>query len=117
MEKLYKNKYLIAKYDTEDHLIAVGTSPIEVGMEKYEIQRAADNGKGKKYKIYLIDCTEKHDDIFAEEDEIFLQMFTRRSRTQAYEEYAKNHQMSVRSVQRRIKDNKLTYEGGEVYER
>lgn len=81
MNGLYKGKYLIAVYDDEDNLIDVGCTPSRLNIvgrckvtasNYYHIYRVF-NKKQQNSRIHFIDCTEKHDDIFAEEDEIFLE--------------------------------------------
>lgn len=80
MSKLYKGRYLIALYDENDNLIDVGCLPSQLKLYKnrpqsfYE-QKSRGDSLFKNCKVYLIDCLEKHDDIFKEEDEIFLKEY------------------------------------------
>jgi hypothetical protein len=75
--KLYKGRYLIALYDKNDMLVDVGLNPFDLltcghrPRTLYETLCRDRNGIFG-YTIHLIDCLEKHDDIFAEEDKIFL---------------------------------------------
>ena len=76
MKGLYKGRYIIAIYDKNDYLIEVACSPKE--LTRYSDENSARsniskvlNGRSSK-SIHLIDVMEKQDDIFAEEDEIFL---------------------------------------------
>ena len=73
---LYKGKYLVALYDQKDECVCVGSSLDELSLGKnyiYWLVHQAKLGKNTHYKLHLIDCTEKHNDIFAEEDDIFMQ--------------------------------------------
>lgn len=75
--ELYKGKYLIAIYDKDERLVAVATKPSELKkiMNKASFYSGISRKKHKHRPmkhIFLIDCLEKHNDIFAEEDEIFL---------------------------------------------
>jgi hypothetical protein len=74
MKGLYKGKYLIAIYDENDNLIDVGCNPKELltfsSENPYSLFMRAL--KRRKNRVYLIDVTEKQEDIFAEEDEVFL---------------------------------------------
>lgn len=75
--KLYKGRYLIALYDKNDTLVDVGMLPSEIKLFKHRPQSFYEQtcrGDRRLYgcNIYLIDCLEKNDDIFAEEDKIFL---------------------------------------------
>lgn len=97
MKGLYKGKYLIAVYDKDDYLIEVACLPRELikkCVSKY-ISRVA-KGTIKSNHIYLIDCTEKHDDIFAEEDKLFLN-FVKNNRHHTIAEEAKRLGVSVRT--------------------
>lgn len=78
--RLYKDRYLLAKYDLQDRLIAVGTTPEEIGLGRNSdiylmLKRQGSTYKNKQYTLHAIDCLEQHDDIFAEEDEEFLRFF------------------------------------------
>ena len=77
MLKLYRGRYLIALYNKEDVLIDVGTKPSELKLFQNRLSSFYEqvSRKNKSFfgcKLYLIDCLEKHNDIFKEEDEIFL---------------------------------------------
>lgn len=74
---LYKGKYLIALYDLNDNLIDVATSVSK--LYKFNSWSSLNHklnyknqSNRKMLKVYLIDCTEKHNDCFKEEDELFL---------------------------------------------
>lgn len=61
-------------------LVDVGLNPLDLftcenrPRSLYEnISRGRDTLFG--YKIHLIDCLEEHDDVFKEEDELFLKYF------------------------------------------
>ena len=80
MKGLYKGRYLIAVYDRNDYLVDVGLSVKELHCVKritHQMFSKTTHGGYQSRKYYLIDCLEKHDDIFAEEDEIFLQEINR----------------------------------------
>lgn len=122
--RLYKDRYLLAKYDMQDRLLAVGTTPEELGFKTYyEISHALKNFGTtefeKKYNLYKIDCLEKHDDCFKEEDEIFLTMFEPKPKYTALKEYALAHHTSLTTLWRRMQRHKLIYndENGEIYEK
>ena len=79
MKDLYKGRYLIGWYDKDDNCIGVFSSIKELNEIKktpnlYSIINHILNKKeGENFTQYrLIDCLEKHEDIFQEEDEIFL---------------------------------------------
>lgn len=74
---LYKGRYLIAVYDKDDYLIDVACSVKELKniSKKRSVYSSISRNihhKSPVHKYHLIDCLEKHNDIFAEEDEIFL---------------------------------------------
>ena len=74
---LYKGKYLIALYDWNDNLIDVATSVSKLckfnSWSKLRHKLTHKNKTNKKmFKVFLIDCTEKHNDVFKTEDELFL---------------------------------------------
>jgi DNA invertase Pin-like site-specific DNA recombinase len=77
MIKLYKGKYLIALYNKDDRLVDVGVSPRELEFFKnrtnsfYEMVSRGDK-MFHGCTLHLIDCPKKHNDVFKEEDEIFL---------------------------------------------
>lgn len=71
----------------------------------------------KKYNIYLIDCLKKHDDVFAEEDEIFLNELNCYPRkTDIYKSLAEKYGKSMRTIQRLVSKGKIKLENelGEV---
>lgn len=78
--KLYKGRYLIALYDKDDILVDVGMNPLDLFIcanrprSLYE-----DISRGRNvifgYTIHLIDCLETHDNVFQEEDKIFIDEF------------------------------------------
>ena len=108
MKGLYKGKYLIAVYDKNDYLLEVACSPSELtcfkGAAEYLCKIA--NGQAISSRIFLIDVTEKHNDIFAEEDKIFLE-YINKTRKKTIEEKARELNMSARTYYRR----KLLYKG------
>lgn len=78
MKGLYKGKYLIAVYSKNGFLVDVACSPSELTC--FGDKQAAcnyiskiANGYAKSSRVFLIDVTEKYDDVFAEEDRIFLE--------------------------------------------
>lgn len=77
MQKLYRGKYLIAIYDSNDELVEVAGDPRELKMFKNEktarsvISRAFTHRQCPK-KIFFIDVFDTEDDVFAEEDKEFL---------------------------------------------
>lgn len=82
MKGLYKGRYLIALYDSNDRLIEVAGTCSKIRCAAPEsVSRSTKRHYNTKHKIYLIDCLEKHDDIFAEEDEEFLKWQKRENLT------------------------------------
>lgn len=73
MKGLYKGRYIIAVYDNEDNLLEVETKAEDLKFVNGNGLGRRKNGDNSKYKVYLIDALEKHDDIFQEEDKIFLE--------------------------------------------
>jgi hypothetical protein len=78
MKGLYKDKYIIAFYDEDDYLKDVGAKIKELHSCKthksiHSYISSCFAGRIPYKRLYFIDVTEKHNDIFAEEDEIFLQ--------------------------------------------
>ena len=78
MKGLYKGKYLIAVYDKSGYLLDVACSPSELTC--FKSQRIAieyinqiANGHRVSDRIFLIDVTEKQHDVFAAEDQLFLE--------------------------------------------
>ena len=78
MKGLYKGKYIIALYDEDDYLKDVGAMTSELCcFENYNYMHShichCFAGRRTDKRLYFIDVTKKYNDIFAEEDEIFLQ--------------------------------------------
>lgn len=79
---LYKDRYIIAVYDQEDRLIDVGADIAEFNGKypSLEFRLWSIHARNHNYtnrdglKFHLIDVFEKHDDIFQEEDQLFLEM-------------------------------------------
>lgn len=89
MKKLYKNRYLIAIYDNNDNLIEVAENPRELLFLKNRpepyafIKNFLDKRKNPTtFTIHLIDVYEKHNDIFVEEDKIFLNIVKKSIKSQ-----------------------------------
>ena len=98
-EGLYKKKYLIAVYDKDDNLVSVsGNAKLLSCAVRVALTR-------KLYKVYLIDVYEKHDDIFSFEDEIFLK--EEQNNILTNKEKANKMGISLRTYQRRLKDEKI----------
>lgn len=105
MEKLFKGRYLIALYDSNDYLVDVGLNPFDFVQKIKRPHTVYENiSKGNEtlygYKLHLIDCLEKHDDIFAEEDELFLQSFDLAGVDEKLERIAKELGISKRTAYR-----------------
>ena len=103
---LYKGRYLIAVYDDNDNFIDCGTSIKELTFMKHrtiveQLSRGSFFTKKKKH-IYLIDCLEKHNDCFNEEDEIFLKEIGNKptTKTARYELLAKRFGVGLRTIYR-----------------
>ena len=111
---LYKDRYLIAVYDKEDHLLDCVTSLKDVGFLSKdtiysEVSRNAffNNVHCGKYRVFLIDCLEEHDDCFKEEDEIFLEQEKRYStKKSVYAKLAEKYGVNIRTIQRWVCDRK-----------
>lgn len=79
LHRLYKGRYLIALYDKNDMLVDVGINPYDLKCTKapnslyQNICRERYSLFG--YTLHFIDCLEIHDDIFKEEDELFLKQY------------------------------------------
>lgn len=78
---LYKNRYLICLIDIKtDNIVSVYDNAIQLS-EAYNIDGRSMLSKAfkndyvfkNKYKIEFIDCYEKHNDIFDEEDKKFIE--------------------------------------------
>lgn len=79
-QKLYKGRYLIALYDKQDYCVGVFVSAKEIQeflkCSRDRVNKALNRYKSIcKNKIYLINCYEKHNDIFNEEDKQFIKFF------------------------------------------
>lgn len=108
---LYQDKYLIAVYNNKDEFIDCQTS-IEAFKKPHPrtIRLLLKHKKlPSKYKVYLIDCTETHDDVFAEEDEIFLQEENTKTTTKKEQLalYGKQHGISLRTAWRWFAKGKI----------
>ena len=104
-KSLYKNRYLIAVYDNNENLVDVLCNSREVWKYCRAFYRKNEVSYSK-YKFYLIDCLEKHNDIFKEEDKIFLEEFeeTRKSETRKnVENLMKKYNISLRTAYRKYK--------------
>lgn len=115
METLYKGKYLIAVYDKDDNFIDCATNIVELKVFKPQTYYGQATRKDitkhkfrKGYKVFLIDCLEKHYDIFAEEDEIFLnEQKICNSKMDIYEKLTKKYGKSLRTIQRWVSIGKI----------
>lgn len=105
-QKLYKGKYLIALYDKYDDCVGVFVSAKEMGQHIKNISLSsiksmlARNQTIKGYTVYLIDCYEKHNDIFKKEDEEFLKIFNQ-TRQKTIKEKSQELGISERQYYRR----------------
>ena len=79
IHKLYKGRYLIALYDKNDMLVDVGINPYDLKCTKAPHTLYENICRGRYslfgYTLHFIDCLEIHDDIFKEEDELFLKQY------------------------------------------
>lgn len=116
--RFYKKKYIIAIYDKNDFLIDVVLNPKELIEYKNKACAYSDisrifNKRSKGYNVYFIDVTEKHNDIFSEEDEIFLQEFAE-SNKPTDTEIAKKYGINIRTYYRWKKNGTLNLLKGEI---
>ena len=114
MLRLYKGRYLIAVYDKNDRFVDCATSIMQLKMFKsnsvYSQISRNQFFSMRKYKVYLIDCLEKHDDVFAEEDEIFLQEESSVKKIDVYLALADKYHKSLRTIQRWVSAGKINVE-------
>ena len=121
--QLYKDRYLLARYELDpdgkdEHCVMVGTTPKEVGLKDWERVRRALQKKtyAHGFKLFAIDCLEKHDDVFAEEDNIFLKMcYTKEDKRRAILEYSKTNNLTIESVKSLLCRGTLKYEDGKIF--
>ena len=111
MKGLYKGKYIIAVYDKNDYLIDVACLPSQLNcFENKEVAMAHIShiaaGRRTSNYIHLIDVTEKHDDIFAEEDQLFLE-YVKKTTKKTDKEKASEFRISRRTYCRK----KCLYKG------
>lgn len=103
---LYRGRYLLAVYDQDDRLLGVET---EVqGLQKYYNVNGNYNiaiswcMKHQKKKLVLIDCLERHNDCFKEEDKKFLE-FVESHHKKSQQEISQEIKASVRTYYRKKK--------------
>lgn len=105
---LYRGRYLIAVYDKDDRCVCVASNLKELermgnpctlyshlSRQCYSSTPYSINAR-KKY--YLIDCLEKHNDIFVEEDKLFLEEI---EKIETIADIAKRLGVSERTIFRR----------------
>lgn len=69
---LYKNRYLLALYDNEEHIVGVYDNVKELAQDRgITIQRVRDMLKMENGHLFLIDAFEITDDCFKDVDEAF----------------------------------------------
>lgn len=112
--KLYKDRYLIALYDKNDYLIDVGVEPKELNIFRSRVSSFYEQvSRGdKRYrgcKMFFIDCKEKHEDVFKEEDELFLQEIenSKKGKDEKLKEIAKKLGISKRTAYIWAKNGKI----------
>lgn len=112
--KLYKDRYLIALYDKNDYLIDVGAEPKELNFFRSRVSSFYEQvSRGdKRYrgcKMFFIDCKEKHEDVFKEEDELFLEEIenSKKGKDEKLKEIAKKLGISKRTAYRWVKNGKI----------
>ena len=116
MGSLFKNRYIIAVYSANgEDLLGVYDNPQD--MERLLQTKYADCIISRyiktfgtfpiiqcnSYVFYFIDVFEKHNDVFAEEDRIFLKELNlpRKTKMQRVREYCKRHNVSEKTYYRR----------------
>lgn len=116
--KLYRDRYLIAIYDNEDNLIDVGcngydflsvnyNAVYQALLRGFKSNKTVVNCRKTNYRYFIIDCKEKHDDCFAEEDEKFLEWINAKPST--CKEKAKELGVNLRTYMRYKHNNKLKH--------
>lgn len=110
---LYKKKYLICLIDiATDNIVSVYDNAIQFS-EAYKVDGKSILSKAfngdyvfrKRYKVEFIDCYEKHNDIFAEEDKEFIK-FIEKEKPPKVENLCKFINVSERTFYR--KSNKFS---------
>lgn len=104
IEDLYKGKYLIACYDKDGFLIDVANKPSQITVYKKEQIECICSRilQGKEHKfVKLIDCLEIHNDLFEEEDRIFIEFMKSLPHKKTNAILAKELGISVRTLYRR----------------
>ena len=110
MRGLYKNRYLIAIYDSNDNLVDCATrvADLRIFNPKGIYHKISINDfKTRGHTIHLIDCLERHNDIFSEEDDIFLEETKKQSIEYNLQQQAKQLGISLRTAYRLKKKGKL----------
>lgn len=120
MKGLYRGKYIIAFYDEEGYLSDVGCTPEE--LNRYRTKNIADtnishifNARRPSKKCFFIDVTEEHDDVFAEEDKLFLE-FVDATRKRTKTELAKELGLPVRYYNKLFKNKNKNIKGVQNYD-
>lgn len=121
MSNLYKGRYLIAVYDEEDNFIDCATSVVGLkNLHKKSVYSQISRGKfwgvRNKMKTILIDCLEKHDDIFAEEDKIFLEEINKEDLRRAeLRKRAEQLGITLGTLLKWLSTGQVKIEGGKYY--
>lgn len=113
MKGLYRGRYLIAVYDKDGYIVTTATDYRELakslGMSEQGIISHIKRDSGKlrgRFRVELIDALEEHNDVFAEEDEIFLK-HTENTRRLTDSECAKRFGCNFRTFERHAKAGTL----------
>lgn len=104
MKGLYRGRYLIVTLDKNGDVKKSYCQPSEYegNVESFKsIVSRAFNGLDKRKDILFIDVFEKHDDIFAEEDEAFIE-FIKENIAKGAQERSKELGISERDYYRKI---------------
>lgn len=124
MERLYKGKYLIAVYSRNDEMeycegvyesieqlarytdVKYIKCVISRSLQTYHTFPTIEYGM---YKFCFIDIYEKHDDIFQEEDKLFIE-FYEQNRKESIADFCDRKKIPLRSFQRHLSRYKSNLE-------
>lgn len=104
MKGLYRGRYLIVVLDENGNVEKVCDQPCDNCENKNSFKSTvsrAFNGKENRKDILFIDVFEKHDDIFSEEDEAFIE-YIKKDIKKSAKDKAEELGMSERDYYRKV---------------